>query len=446
MMNRIFLILVLFAYAVAAWHDLTDRPGAMQTLGKALLEGAQQAVTLALGLIGAMSLFLGLTKVAEAGGLLRLLARLLQPIMTRLFPDVPRDHPAMGAMVMNFAANMLGLGNAATPFGIRAMEALNRLNPHPGTATNAMAMFLAINTSGLTLLPTGVIALRATLGSAEPAAILPTTLFATTISTLTAFIAATLLGRLFPPPSSPPPPSSSAPLSPVNVNSATPLSSSPSSPRSPAFPSPEEPLEPIPPLPAWAPLLFFAILVLLVTLAALWGSRFTAWLLPTLVLLFLLFGWWRRIPVYETFIEGAKEGFTVAQRIIPYLVAILVAIAMLRASGALTYLIASLSPLTTPLGLPPEALPMALLRPLSGSGAYAVMAGIMADPATGPDTKVGWIVSTIQGSTETTFYVLAVYFGAVGITRVRHTLAAALLADLAGIGASVWIVHQLYPE
>jgi spore maturation protein SpmB len=337
--------------------------------------------------------------------------------MVRLFPDVPANHPAMGAMVMNFSANLLGLGNAATPFGIRAMEALQRLNPHPERATNAMAMFLALNTSGLTLLPTGVIALRASLGSTDPAAIFPTTLIATACSTLVAGFSAWALARLFPSPSVETP--------------------------NPALPT-DSPSVEIAPYPLWATLLFFAAIAALVPLTWRFGSALSAWLIPGLIVAFLLFGAARRVALYEAFVDGARDGFQVALRIIPYLVAILVAVGMFRASGALEAVITLISPLTTPLGMPAEALPMALLRPFSGSGAYAVMAEIMSHPETGPDTLVGWLVSTIQGSTETTFYVLAVYFGAVGVKRVRHTLAAAILADLAGIAAAVVAVRWLY--
>jgi spore maturation protein SpmB len=202
----------------------------------------------------------------------------------------------------------------------------------------------------------------------------------------------------------------------------------------------------LPPYPLWATGLFFAGILALIPVSLAVGAALSAWLVPGLIVLFLLFGAVRRVPVYEQFVEGARDGFQVALRIIPYLVAILVAVAMLRASGALDAFVILLSPLTAPIGLPAEALPMALLRPFSGSGAYAVMASILSDPATGPDTLVGWLVSTLQGSTETTFYVLAVYFGAVGIKRIRHTLAAALLADLAGIAAAVAAVHWLYPD
>jgi len=422
-MNRFFPFLILTAFAAAAWRELTSAPGTMAAIGKSAIDAAGQAVTLAIGLLGVMSLFLGLMRIAEAGGLLTVVARLLQPLMVRLFPDVPANHPAMGAMIMNFSANFVGLGNAATPFGIRAMQELERLNPHPGTATNAMVMFLALNTSGLTLLPTGVIALRASLGSTDPAAIFPTTLIATTAATLVAGFTAWWLARWFP---------SAAPDQ-LPIPSANQAEKD-----SPA-------VEPVVPYPWWATPLFLAGILSLIPLTWWFGPAVSAWLIPTLIAGFLLFGLTRGVAVYDQFVDGAREGFTVAVRIIPYLVAILVAVAMLRASGALDGFVALLAPITTPMGMPAEALPMALLRPFSGSGGYAVMAGIMSDPATGPDTRVGWLVSTIQGTTETTFYILAVYYGAIGIQRVRHTVLAALAADVAGIATAVWAVNLFYP-
>ena len=441
-MNLIFFVLVAVAFFSAAWRELTEigtdaRP--MQELSEAAISSAGSAVELAIGLVGVMALFLGLMKVAEAGGLLTVLARLLRPLMTRLFPGVPPEHPAMGAMILNFSANILGLGNAATPFGIRAMQELNRLNPHPGTATNAMALFLAINTSSITLLPTGVIALRASLGAAEPAAILPTTLFATLFATITGITSALVLQRFFPPP---------APATPQDAGTgAEPEADSQ------ARPEPENPPDTAQPMgievpadgyPGWVSVLALLAILAIIPLTILYGQAIAPWIIPGLIIGFLLFGVARGVRVYEVFVEGAKEGFQVALRIIPYLVAILVAVGMLRASGALGVFVGLLAPWTAPLGLPPEALPMALLRPLSGSGAYGIMAGIMQDPATGPDTHVGLLVSTLQGSTETTFYVLAVYFGAIQVRRVRHTLAAALSADVAGVIAAVFIVGWLF--
>jgi spore maturation protein SpmA len=447
-MNLIFFVLVAAAFLSAAWRELTEigtdsQP--MQELSQAAISSAGSAVELAIGLVGVMALFLGLMKIAEAGGLLTVLARLLRPMMTRLFPSVPPDHPAMGAMILNFSANILGLGNAATPFGIRAMQELNKLNPHPGTATNAMALFLAINTSSITLLPTGVIALRASLGAAEPAAILPTTLFATLFATITGITSALVLQRFFPPPAAAPAPETGTEAEAGSGVEPAPDAQTTGEPQS--TPGAAQPMGievPAEGYPGWVSALALLAVLAIIPLTIVYGQVIAPWIIPGLIIGFLLFGVARGVRIYEVFVEGAKEGFQVALRIIPYLVAILVAVGMLRASGALGVFVGLLAPWTTPLGLPPEALPMALLRPLSGSGAYGIMAAIMQDPATGPDTYVGLLVSTLQGSTETTFYVLAVYFGAIQVRRVRHTLAAALSADVAAVIAAVFIVSWLF--
>ncbi|MFW5452902.1 nucleoside recognition domain-containing protein [Thioalkalivibrio sulfidiphilus] len=437
-MNIIFFALVAIAFASAAWHQLRwdgagEAPMAQLTSG--VINAAGGAVELAIALIGVMTLFLGLIKVAEAGGLLAILARLIRPLMVRLFPDVPPNHPAMGAMILNLSANMMGLGNAATPFGIRAMQALNQLNTRPGVASDSMVLFLAINTSSVTLLPTGVIAIRAAAGSSDPAAILPTTLFATLCATV-AGISAAFLYRRF------------APLPPLPAAPAA----AQETPSSPDQAQPES-IDDTPlaeddgrAYPAWVSGLALLGFVALIPLSVLYGQAIAPWIIPSLVMGFLAFGLLRGVRIYEVFVDGAKEGFQVAVRIIPYLVAILVAVGMLRASGALGAFVALLGPITGPLGLPAEALPMALLRPLSGSGAYGVMASIINDPAIGPDSYVGLLVTTLQGSTETTFYVLAVYFGAVGIRRLRHALPAALTADLVAVIAAVFAVSFLFGQ
>lgn len=446
-MNVVFLVLVVTAFAVAAWRQLAgsyptntgsdisaETPTPMESLGLGIIDSAESSVTLALGLVGVMALFLGLMKVAEAGGLLTIIARALRPLLTRLFPDVPPEHPAMGAMILNMSANVLGLGNAATPFGIRAMQQLDRLNPHKGTATDAMVLFLAINTSSVTLLPTGVIALRAAAGSTDPAGIVPTTLLATICSTTVAIIMAKWLQRHWGAPAV------------TSPNDETARGSTDSTPDDGdddavigAWPS-----EAPPGYPLWVSVAVLAGVAALVPLTVVYGRAISPWIIPGLIVVLLCFGAARGVRVYEVFVEGARDGFSVALRIIPYLVAILVAVGMLRESGALELLIMPLSLLTTPLGLPGEALPMALLRPLSGSGAYGVLASIIQDPSIGPDSYTGYLVSTFQGSTETTFYVLAVYFGAVQVRRIRHALAAALTADVAGIAAAVMIVSWLY--
>ncbi|MDH3692277.1 MAG: spore maturation protein [Gammaproteobacteria bacterium] len=437
-MNIVFFTLVLVAFCVAAYRQIlwtpndTDTLSPMEILGNGMIEAAKDSVTLALGLIGVMALFLGLMKVAEAGGLLSIIARLVRPLMVRLFPDIPDDHPAMGAMIMNMSANAMGLGNAATPFGIRAMQELDRLNPHKGSATNAMALFLAINTSSVTLLPTGVIALRAAAGSVDPAGILPTTLFATLCSTVAAIAAAKIYQRYF---SWPPQPSGPK----TEIDSTFQVEDPRGSDTAEVIPA-----EASVAYPAWISYLALVSLVSLIPLAIIFGSAVGAWIIPALMLLLLGFGVVRGVQVYESFVEGAREGFQVAVRIIPYLVAILVAVAMFRQSGAMELVIGPLGALTSLVGLPGEALPMALLRPLSGSGAYGVLAATIQDPAIGPDSYVGYLVSTLQGSTETTFYVLAVYFGAVQVRRIRHALAAGLTADLAGIIGAVVACSYLY--
>jgi len=419
-MNIIFLILVLIAFGFAGWRQLFGEHGAgepspMAALSSAMVESAGAAVELAIGLVGVMALFLGLMKVAEAGGMLQILSRLIRPLMIRLFPDVPPDHPAMGAMVLNLSANALGLGNAATPFGIRAMQELDTLNHHRGTATDAMVLFLAINTSSVTLLPTGVIALRAAAGTASPAAILPTTLFATIGSTCIAIVAAKLYKKLAPIPGD------------AVTNALSDFEPGETSRDLESFQAPDTGY------PFWVSIMALTILAAMIPLAVLYGNIVSPWILPGLMVGFLIFGIVRKVCIYEVFVEGAKEGFQVALRIIPYLVAILVAVGMLRASGALEMMVSVLGPVTSLFGLPAEALPMALMRPLSGSGAYGILASIINDPAIGPDSYTGVLASTLQGSTETTFYVMAVYFGAVQVRRVRHALAAGLTADLAGV-------------
>jgi spore maturation protein SpmA len=426
-MNIFFAAIVLVSFLTTSWYQLTwirveGHNSPMEILSGSIIDSAAGAVELALGLIGVMTLFLGLMKVAEEGGILKILARLIRPLMVRLFPDVPPEHPAMGAMVLNLSANALGLGNAATPFGIRAMQELEKLNPKPGTATDAMALFLAINTSSITLLPTGVIALRAAAGSTDPAGILPTTLFATFCSTAIAILSAKLYKRVF----------GERPPAAVKITNAPEQHQAAS----------DEATEN--PYPIWISVLALAIVLGMIPVTVFFGKSLSPWIIPLLVVAFLVFGVLKKVRIYEVFVEGAKDGFHVAVRIIPYLVAILVAVGMFRASGAMQIMVSWLGPWTGRVGLPPEALPMALLRPLSGSGAYAVLASIIKDPAIGPDSYTGYLVSTLQGCTETTFYVLAVYFGAVQVRRIRYTLAAGLTADLAGIAAAVAACAYLF--
>ena len=436
-MNAVFLGIVFIAFLVAGYNELIWVPEAidsvspMSALTTGMVEAASGAVTLAIGLVGMMALFLGLMKVGEAAGLLTIIAKTLRPLMVRAFPEVPADHPAMGAMILNFSANALGLGNAATPFGIRAMQELDKLNAVKGTATNAMALFLALNTSALTLLPSGVIGLRVAAGSQDPAGILPTTLFATCVSTAAAFVAVKVFQRF-------------SPVAPAGVVGPE-VSEEPA-----AAPPPEgqvlddagEALSAA--YPFWVSAVTMVALLILIALAVLNGEAVSPWIIPGVMVGMLGFGAVRRVRVYEVLVDGARDGFQVAIRIIPYMVAILVAVGMFRSSGALEVLVLWMTPVTSLIGLPAEALPMALIRPLSGSGAFGVLASVINDPAIGPDSYLGYLVSTIQGSTEATFYVIAVYFGAVQIRRVRHTLAAALVADVAGVIGAVIACSYLY--
>ena len=381
-------------------------------VGQAALASAKASVNLAIGLIGYIALFLGLMKIVERAGGLQFMAGLIRPLLVRLFPDVPPDHPAMGAMVMNIAANALGLGNAATPFGLKAMKELNSINPHKGTATNAMCLFLAINTSGLALLPTGIIGLRAQFGSVDPAAIFPTTLLATALSTGVGIFAAKGLSKLFASP-------------PVDADFVAPPFSEKSN-----------------RLSDMIPVALFALsLVGLVVLVYSLGEVASVWIMPTLIFGMILTGVVRGVPVYESFIEGAKEGFNLGVMIIPYLIAILTAIGMFRASGGLNMLVQWIEPVTSLIRLPGEVLPLALLRPLSGSGAFGITAELV--QTYGADSYIGNLASTMNGSTETTFYVLAVYFGSVGVHRYRHALWAGLAADITGVFASIFAVQWL---
>ena len=438
MLNWVWLGLILGGVVYAA---LT---GHMQAVSDEIYASAKHAVELVIGLTGIMIFMLGVMRVARDGGLLRWIARMLAPLLRRMFPEVPADHPAMSAMVMNFAANIFGLGNAATPFGLKAMVELNKLNPLPGVATNPMVLFLAINTSAITLMPpTGTVAVRAAAQSADPFGIWIPTLIATTCSTLAAVGAFYLLrGR--------------------RMFAAQPLADA-EEPTPDLLDAPEVPNEvevlgtgPTVPMESWRKLLIAAVLLVVGVGLALEVRELLAsspllevvrdvvraWLFPLLIAALLLIGLGGRVRVYESAIAGAREGLEVAVRIVPYLVAILVAVAMFRASGALDLLIRLLDPLTSLIGIPGEVLPMALLRPLSGSGAFGVMSEILT--TYGPDSFVGYLASTLQGSTETTFYVLTLYCGAAGIRDVRHALIACLTGDLAGLLGATAACHLFF--
>lgn len=433
MLNVLWLAMILGAVVCGSLN------GTLDAVSRACTDSAAAAVTLALGQIGVMAFWLGLVQVLHKSGVLGGISRLLRPIMVRVFPEVPADHPAMSMMILNMTANVLGLGNAATPFGLKAMAELDRLNPLKGTATNAMVTFLAINTSGLAVLPTGMIALRASLGSTAPGAIFFTTLVATSSATVVGVIAAKVLSRL---PAFAPKPGE------ANEAEA-------SADAGPSVDLPSLPLEADVDTPrATTPVRLLRLSVVAVVVGAfayaLWQLALTSpdgWLgalkaassqyaLLILLTTFVLIGLYRGVGVYSSVVEGGRQGFEVALRIIPYLVAMLVAVGMLRASGAIDMGVQLLEPITAYIGMPAEALPMALLRPLSGQGAYGVAAEIM--KVHGPDTLVGQIVSTIMGSTETTFYVLALYCGVVNMKRARHTIVACLAADVTGIMMAVW--------
>jgi len=427
-LSAINFVFVAFVLSAVLCGGLT---GKMKEVTDASFEQAKASVSLAISLIGIMGLWLGFMRVLEAGGAMKSIARVLKPVMSRLFKDVPPEHPAMSAMILNISANVLGLGNAATPFGIRAMQELNKLNPIPGTATNAMCLFLAINTSSVTLLPLGVIGVRAAAGSTIPTAIMLPTLLATVTSTAIAIIAAKLLeGR-------------SAVAAPSGMKlTQTSQSDSQNTAANDAMPQIEtyEHLRIAPSKTArrlaqafWA--MFFGVLFYRIVAAedclGFISSEFLSyWLMPFLMFGILLYGMSKGVKIYEAVTEGAKQGFEVAVRIIPFLVAILVAIGVFRASGAFDFIISFIRPVTDYFGIPADTLPMALIRPLSGSGAFAVMSDVI---KTAPDSYSSYVVSTLMGCTETTFYVLAVYFGAIGVTRIRHAVLAAVLADIAGI-------------
>ena len=395
----------------------------MKDVTNSALDYASTAVNIALGLIGIMALWLGVMKVAEEAGLIKIIANSVKPLTKFLFPDVPSDHPAMGSIIMNMAANMLGLGNAATPFGLKAMEELQTLNKEKDTATNAMVTFLAVNTAGLTLIPVTAIAIRAASGSSNPAVIIGTSIFGAMCAT-TVGITATKIMEKFP-------------IKKGEYGN-------------------------------WLKsykkgLLIFISIIALIAIMSVTGilsiifsnlsflnpDLFKAIIniisiiaIPGLIFMFIGYGAIKKVKVYEVFVVGAKEGFDVAVRIIPYLVAMLVAIGIFRAGGGMHILIAALEPFTNLIGMPAEALPMAIMRPLSGSGSLGIMAEIIATH--GPDSFIGILVSTFFGSTETTFYVLAVYFGSVNIRNTRHALPAGLLADVAGILGAVFIVKLLF--
>ena len=418
-------------------------------------------VNIVIPLSAVMMLWLGIMRLAEKSGMIQVVSRAVRPVMKRLFPDVPADHPAMSAMVMNMAANMLGLGNAATPLGLKAMQHLDELNPNKGTATNAMCTFLAINTSSVTLIPATAIGLLAAQGIAEPYAIVGTTIGATLVSTMVAIIAVKLFEKL-------PMFKREAMVEDVVQEKAASEKkvSRKLSGRGKAVVA--------------VVLLMFAGIVYLETVPdqrirlqealglrevaiqldaetatldevkpegedPLWQrtvSAISVAAIPFVLVFFIVFAALKRIPVYEEFVEGAKEGWHVAVRIMPFIVAMLAALAMLRNSGALFLFQNLLRPVLEFVHFPAELVPMALMRPLSGSGSQGVLVEILTNEGLSETLK--YTAATMFGSTETTFYVLAVYFGSVAVRRTRHAIAAGLTADLAGVIAAVVICRAMF--
>jgi spore maturation protein SpmA len=370
-------------------------------------EMAKTGFEISLGLTGVLTLWLGLMKVGELGGAINILARVTRPFFRRLFPEVPPDHPAHGSILMNFAANILGLDNAATPLGLKAMQELQELNPVKDTATNAQIMFLVLNTSGLTVIPLSIMVYRAQAGAANPSDVFLPILLATFLNSLAGLIIVAIVQR-------------------INLFDRVVMS--------------------------------YLIGLTIVIALTIWyfmglpqdqvqtiSNMVANLILYGVISTFIILGLIKRINVYEAFIEGAKEGFAVAIRIIPYLVAILVSIGVLRASGALDYLVDGLGRMFAAMGLDTRfvpALPTALMKPLSGSGAR----GMMVDAMTtyGADSFAGRLASTFQGTSDTTFYILALYFGSVGIRKTRHAVACGLLADLAGIIAGIFVAYLFW--
>jgi spore maturation protein SpmA len=436
MLNGLFVTVSLISILLAA------SAGRMEELTTGVMTSASNAVELAIGLVGTMAFFLGLIRIAQDAGLMTKVARALDRPIRLLFPSLPPNSPAIGAIVLNLSANMFGLANAATPFGIKAMQELDKHNGQSGTATNAMVMFLAINTSALAILPTGMVALRVSMGSQDPAGIFLTTWFASASATVMAVLAASLLAQLPNYRTTEP-----ACIGPKDLEND--LDSNAQDNSGETTPADMKPAM----LRLWLNRLFwFALLALAIRSIAtrtdsepvfdLVRSIMSFWSIPVIIAALVTYGWVRHVAVYESLVEGAKEGFQVALRIIPFLVAILVLIGMFRSSGALDVLVGLLAPLTAFVGMPAEVLPLAVLRPFSGSGSFALAAETM--QAHGPDSLIGYMSGTFTGSTETTFYTLAVYYGAIGIRNTRHTVPACLAADVTGILAATFIVNLLF--
>lgn len=368
---------------------------------------AETAFTISLGLTGVLSLWLGIMKVGERGGVVDVLARLMSPLFSRLFPDIPMGHPVTGTIFMNIAANMLGLDNAATPLGLKAMEQMQELNDRKERATNPMIMFLVLNTSGLTLIPVSVMVYRAQMGAAQPTDVFIPILLATFFSTLVGMVSVCLYQR-------------------ISLLNRTMMGI-------------------VGGMCAVVGLIIWGVSQLSREQMDLYSGQVANIFLFLIIIGFILAGMRKRVNVYDAFVEGAKEGFQTAVRIIPYLVAVLVAIGVFRASGAMDMLLDGIASLVAAIGLDTEfvgALPTALMKPLSGSGARGLMVDAM--QTYGPDSFVGRLACLFQGSTDTTFYILAVYFGSVGIRQTRHAVPCGLLADAAGIVAALFICYLFF--
>lgn len=368
---------------------------------------SKTAFEISLGLTGVLSLWLGIMKIGEKGGVVNALARVLSPVFTKLFPDIPKGHPVTGSIFMNIAVNMLGLDNAATPLGLRAMEQLQELNPKKDTATNPMIMFLVLNTSGLTLIPVSIMVYRAQMGAAQPTDIFVPLLLATFFSTLAGIVVTSIYQR-------------------INLVNRTMLLT-------------------LGGMSAAIAAIIWGFSQMDKTQMNVVSTSVANILLMLIIVVFILAGMRKKVNVYDAFIEGAKEGFATAVRIIPYLVAILVGIGVFRASGAMDMLIDGIKWMVASLGGNTDfvgALPTALMKPLSGSGAR----GMMVDAMTtyGADSFVGRLSCVFQGSTDTTFYILAVYFGSVGVRYTRHAVACGLLSDLAGVIAAIAICYMFF--
>lgn len=407
-LNYIWIAFFLIAFVVALvkllfFGDMEVFPALMQST----FDMSKTGFELSLGLTGVMTLWLGLMKVGEKGGMVQLLSRWLGPFFSRLFPEIPKNHPATGSIMMNLAANMLGLDNAATPLGLKAMEQLQSINPDKTRASNAMIMFLVLNTSGLTLIPISVMVYRAQLGAADPSDVFLPILLSTFFATMAGIVAVSVYQR-------------------INLFNRVLLA-----------------------YMGGISLVIAGIIFYFTTLPKAEVGTVSSVagnvILFTVIVSFIALAWRKRVNVYETFIEGAKEGFSIAIKIIPYLVAILVAIGVFRTSGAMDFIIDGIRLLVTALGIDAgfvEALPTAFMKPLSGAGAR----GLMVDAMTthGADSFIGRLSCTFQGATDTTFYIIAVYFGSVGITKTRHAVACGLIADLAGVVAAIFIAYLFF--